>query len=108
MGYVIAAMIVLLLVAGFVTFFVLNATRRSGRAAPADPGAEGTPPGIAAPDESPLGDTTEHSGETTNEGQAEGTSDDDGPRVGDPGPEAGRPDAERTQPESERLADRPR
>src|SRR5688500_19143558 len=105
MGYVIAAIVVLLLVAGFVTFFVLNATRRSGRAAPGDPGAEGTPAGIASPDESALGDTTEHSGETTNEGQAEGTSNDDRPRVGDPGAEAKRPDAGGPQPESERLAD---
>ena len=37
MGYVIAAIIVLLLVAGFVTFFVLNATKRSGKAGPGDP-----------------------------------------------------------------------
>ena len=38
MGYVIAAIVVLLLVAGFITFFVLNAARRSGRAGPGDPG----------------------------------------------------------------------
>ena len=56
MGYVIAAILVLLLVAGFVTFMVLTATKRSGRAGPRDPGAEGTPPGIAAPDVS-LGPT---------------------------------------------------
>ena len=100
MGYVIAAIVVLLLVAGFITFFVLNAARRSGRSGPSDPGAEGTPAGIAAPDESPLGDTTEHSGETAREGgSADGP--DERPRVGDPGPEA-------TQPESERLANRPR
>ena len=63
MGYVIAVVIVLLLVAGFVTFFVFNATRRGGPAAPSDPGAEGNPAGIAAPDESALGDTSQHSGE---------------------------------------------
>lgn len=52
MGYVIAAIVVLLLVAGFITFMVLNATRRR----------ETSAAGIAAPDESPLGSTAEHSG----------------------------------------------
>ena len=125
MGYVIAAVVVLLLVAGFITFFVLNATQRSGRAAPSDPGGEGTPAGIAAPDESPLGDTTEHAGDqqegrtvadaehsgtaadaehsgTAADAEHSSTAADDRsgkPRVGDAGPEA---------PESERLADRPR
>jgi hypothetical protein len=102
MGYVIAAIVVLLLVAGFVTFFVLNATRRPGGAGPRDPGAEGTPAGIASPDEAPLGDTTEHSGATHEEGgrpeEAEG---DQKPRVGDPGPEA-------DTPRSGRVADRSR
>jgi hypothetical protein len=101
MGYVIAAMVVLLLVAGFVTFFVLNATKRSGRAGPGDPGQEGTPAGIASPDESPLGDTTQHSEATAHEGRAEGADGDQTPRVGDPGPEA-------TAPDSERVTDRPR
>jgi hypothetical protein len=107
MGYVIAGIVVLALVGGFVTFFVLNATKRSGGAEPSDPGGEGNPAGIASPDPSPLGDTSEHAGE-----QQEGHTVDDPehagggepeakPRVGDPGPEA------RT-PESERLADRPR
>ena len=89
MGYVIAAIVLLLLVAGFITFFVLNAARRSEGAGP------------ATPDASELGDTAEHSGETASEGRGEATGDDDRPRVGDPGPEA-------TQPESERLADRTR
>ena len=101
MGFVIAAIVVLLLVAGFITFLVLNATRRSGKAGPADPGAEGSPAGIAAPDESPLGDTTEHAGEPASDGASEGSGQGEAPRVGDPGPEA-------TAPESERLADRPR
>ena len=88
MGYVIAAILVLLLVAGFVTFFVLNAARRSGGAGPGDPGAEGTPAGIASPDEAPLGDTSEHSDATHVEGRSEGAEGDQKPRVGDPGPEA--------------------
>ena len=108
MGYVIAAVVVLLLVAGFITFFVLNAANRSGRAAPSDPGEEGNPAGIASPDSSPLGDTTQHAGEQR-EGQTVEDPEDAGsagegaakPRVGDPGPEA-------EPPESERLADRPR
>ena len=89
MGYVIAAIVLLLLVAGFITFFVLNAARRSEGAGP------------ASPDASELGDTAEHSGETASEGRGEATGGGDRPRVGDPGPEA-------TQPESERLADRTR
>ena len=107
MGYVIAGIVVLLLVAGFVTFFVLYATGRSGRAAPSDPG-EGNPAGIASPDASPLGDTTEHAGDqqegrTVDQPEHGGSSEGGGdkPRVGDPGPEA-------QPPESERLADRPR
>lgn len=104
MGYVIAAILVLLLVSGFVTFFVLNATRRSDGGAPTDPGQEGAPAGIAAPDESPLGDTAEHADEGREPSAAGGrdaTPQPDAPRVGDPGPEA-------TTPESERLANRPR
>ena len=95
MEYVIVGILVLLLVAGFVTFFVLNATKRSGRAAPSDPGGEGTPAGIAAPDESPLGDTTQHSDATEDEGRAEGAEGAQRPRVGDPGPEATAPDRSR-------------
>src|SRR4051794_37758770 len=108
MGYVIAVIVVLLLVAGFITFFVINAANKGGSASPSDPGVEGNPSGIAAPDESPLGDTTQHAGEQT-AGQtvdepehAYGAGGRAGrPSVGDPGPEA-------RQPESERLANRPR
>ena len=86
MGYVIAAIIVLLLVAGFVTFFAFNATRRSGGAEPGEPGAEGTPPGIAAPDESEAGDTTQHS--EADEGADVDAGGANRPSVGDPGAEA--------------------
>jgi len=64
MEYVIPAVLVLLLIAGFTTFLVLNATKKSGPVA--DRPDEG-PPGIG-PDETPLGDTTEHAGEQTEEG----------------------------------------
>jgi hypothetical protein len=80
MGYVIAAILVLLIVAAGVTFFMLRATRRQGQAS------------IVAPDEgTPLGDTDQHAGAQTREGRT----------VADP------EGAER-KPDSERLADRPR
>src|SRR5687768_255407 len=111
MAYVIVALLVLALVGGAVTFFVINATKKGGTASPSDPGAEGSPAGIAAPDSSPAGDTTEHSGDqregqTVSDTESAGGDDDGGersrqPRVGDPGPEAQPPD-------SERLANRPR
>jgi hypothetical protein len=82
MGYVIAAILVLLIVAAGVAFFMLRATRREGQAS------------IVAPDEgTPLGDTDQHAGRQTAEGRT--TAD----------PEGG---GERKAPESERLADRPR
>ena len=57
MGYVIAAIVVLLLVAGFITHLVLNSTRKG------DPVADdGGAPGMGS-DASPLGDTTEHTHE---------------------------------------------
>jgi hypothetical protein len=63
MEYVIPILLVILLVAGFVTFLVMNATKKAG------PNAEGEsgPPGVGT-DETPLGDTTEHAGEQTSEG----------------------------------------
>jgi hypothetical protein len=71
MGYVIAAILVLLLVAGFVTFFVLNSMRKGSGEGAQDPsaGASGHSgaPGIGG-DETPLGDTTEHAGEQSEEG----------------------------------------
>ena len=66
-----------------------------GRAGPEDPGAEGSPAGIAAPDASPLGDTDRarrrapggRDGRRARRRRAARRSDDK-PRVGDPGPEA--------------------
>ena len=55
MEYVIPIVLVVLAVAGFVTFLMLNATRKSGAAAAGDEGA----PGIGG-DRTPLGDTSEH------------------------------------------------
>ena len=93
MGYAIAAILVLLIVAGAVTFFALNAARRPGGAGLGDPETEGQPAGIAAPDESPAGDTTQVSEAGEAEGRETARDADHGPgadrpRVGDPGPEA--------------------
>ena len=80
MGYVIAGILVVLIVAAGIAFFVTSAARRKGQAS------------IAAPDSTPLGDTEEHAGEQSREGET----------VADP--EGGRP----VTPESERLANRER
>jgi hypothetical protein len=64
MGYAIAGILVVLAIAGFVAFMVLNATKRSGPAATADEGA----PGIGS-DSTPLGDTREHAGEYGDDGR---------------------------------------
>jgi hypothetical protein len=118
MGYVIAAIVLLLIVAAGVTFLMLNATRRQGRAAAADSEYGGGTPGsdaaIVAPDENtPLGDTDQHSGEQTREGKTVDEQDAErsggaAPAGGDGGVggegEGGRP----VVPDSERLADRGR
>ena len=122
MEYIVAAVLVLLLIAGFVTFMVLNATRKSGSAGPSDPGAEGNPAGIVAPDSSPLGDTAEHAGEQSGgETRVREGEPVEGPRGHKPhggsggvttgGEGEGGAQGEggqAPQPESEKLADRPR
>jgi hypothetical protein len=105
MGYLIAAVLVLLIVAAGVTFFVWNAARRQHQAA------------IVAPDEqTPLGDTDQHHGKQTPEGRTVADREGEGgapargsvPPAGEGGVggegESGGPVA----PESERLANRPR
>jgi hypothetical protein len=62
MGYVIAGILVLLLVAGFITYLVLNATRKRSSAA-----TSASAPGIGQ-DATPLGDTTQHAGDQTEHG----------------------------------------
>ena len=117
MGYVIAGILVLLLVAGFVTFLVMNSMRKGSPAAR----ETGGPPGMGE-DATPLGDTTEHAGQqtgrgTTAEDPERNPGEDDAAegldpsrpakpedrQLGDAGAETGSP-----TPESERLADRPR
>jgi hypothetical protein len=114
MEYVIPAVLVILLVGGFVTFLVLNATRKSGPVA--DSGDEA--PGIGQ-DPTPLGDTTEHAGRQTEQGTTREDPEAAGRSGGDAGEAAhvGRRgegegaerldfEDERPRPASERLADR--
>jgi hypothetical protein len=68
MGYVIAAILVLLIVGGFVLFLVTNATRKSNVSDAQDPGADQNPVGIiGTDDETPAGDTSEHADEENGE-----------------------------------------
>ena len=61
MGYVIAAILVLLIVGGFVLFLVTNATRKSNVSDAGDPGADQNALGIVgSDDETPAGDTSQH------------------------------------------------
>ena len=61
MGYVIAALLVLLIVGGFVLFMVTNATKKSNVSDADDPGADQNSMGIVgSDDETPAGDTREH------------------------------------------------
>jgi hypothetical protein len=108
MGYVIAGILVVLIVAAGIAFFLNSAMNRRGQAT------------IAAPDEgTPLGDTGQHAGEQSDEGRTvsdpEARSRDDGttdpnPGVAGPGQGGVGGDGEgsRPVPDSERLANRPR
>jgi hypothetical protein len=118
MGYVIAAIVLLLIVAAGVTFLMLNATRRQGRAAASDSeygrGTPGSEAAIVAPDENtPLGDTDQHAGEQTREDETVGGQDAErsggGAPAGGTGGVGGEGEGSReVTPESERLADRGR
>ena len=68
MAYLIPIVLVLLLVTGFITFLVLNATKRS-KPSEAENSGENDPQTMAASDPSPLGDTTEHAGQQTDSGE---------------------------------------
>ena len=110
MEYLIPLVLVLLIVAGFVTFMVLNATKKSGPVATSDDA-----PGIG-PDETPLGDTTQHAGEQDAQGRTvespEGGADEPREERSGDGDAAGRirpgeaEGEEAAPPASERLANR--
>lgn len=107
MGYVIAGILVVLIVAAAITFFVTSATKRKGQAS------------IAAPDSTPLGDTEEHAGEHNREGETVADPEagrgmdpsDTSPGVGGPGEGGAGGEGEGSRPvtpESESLANRER
>ena len=78
MGYVIAAVVVLLIVGGFVLFLVTNATRKSNVSDAGDPGADQNSMSIiGSDDETPAGDTSQHAGEQTKDGSTVGGQDAD-------------------------------
>ena len=60
MSYVLVGILLLLIVGVFITFMVMQATKKSTHATAADSGDAA--PGQGA-DESPLGDTTQHAGQ---------------------------------------------
>jgi hypothetical protein len=60
MGYVIAALLVVLIIGGFIFFLVNNATRKSNVSDAGDPGADQNPLGIVgSDDETPAGSTNQ-------------------------------------------------
>ena len=68
MGYVIAAILVVLIVGGFVLFLVTNAAKKSNVSDAGDPGADQNSLGIiGSDDETPAGSTSEHSDTITDE-----------------------------------------
>ena len=107
MEYLIPILLVLLLVSGVVTFMVLNATKQS-KPSEAQNSEDSDPKTMAASDPSPLGDTTEHAGEQSQEGETvegpegEGTQGESSSSDESTSEES----REDTRPESERLANR--
>jgi hypothetical protein len=85
MGYVIAAILVLLIVGGFVLFLVTNATRKSNVSDAGDPGADQNSLGIVgSDDETPAGDTPEHADANEGASAPAGGAHDDRPDVARP------------------------
>jgi hypothetical protein len=68
-GYVIAAILVILIVGGFIMFLVTNSARRSNVSDADDPGREGSPGILGSDSGTPLGDTEQHAGEQTESGE---------------------------------------
>src|SRR3954447_23084294 len=108
MAYLIPIVLVLLLVTGFITFLVLNATKRS-KPSEAENSDDTSPGTMAATDPSPLGDTTEHAGEQGEHGET--TADPEGAGQEVRGGRGAAPglspeDADAPRPSSDRLAGR--
>ena len=69
MGYVIAGVLVILIIAGFILFLVTNATKKSNVSDAGDPGADQNPMAMVGSDEATAaGDTDQHSEATGDEG----------------------------------------
>jgi hypothetical protein len=84
MGYVIAAIILVLIVGAFIFFLVGNATRKTNVSDAPDPGAEQNPMGIIGSDqETPAGDTDQHTDELAGGAGRRGAGPDD-PHVARP------------------------
>jgi hypothetical protein len=78
MGYVIAGVLVILIIAGLILFLVTNSMKKSDTADAGDPGADQNPLGIIGSDDgTPAGDTSEHAGEQTEDGSTVGGQDAD-------------------------------
>jgi hypothetical protein len=76
MGYVIAAILVVLIVGGFVLFLVTNAAKKSNVSDAGDPGADQNSLSIIGSDsETPAGDTSQHAEERTPTSVREGEQD---------------------------------
>jgi hypothetical protein len=109
MEYLIPIILVLLLVSGVVTFMVLNATKQS-KPSEAQDSEDSDPKSMAASDASPLGDTTEHAGEQSEQGhtvkdpEEESAAGGGGSASGIDGGAGDASTGEDTRPESERLA----
>ncbi len=109
MEYVIAAVLVVLAIAGFVTFMVLNATNKRGPVA-----ADSGPPGIGPDEGTPLGDTPEHTDEGDTEATVVGRHETDDPDAAAHRVRPGEGEGDTQirfspeRPESERLGDRDR
>lgn len=70
MGYVIAGILVVLIVSAFVFFLINNATKKSNVSDAGDPGADQNPLSIIGSDDAtPAGDTSQHAGQQTEEGE---------------------------------------
>jgi hypothetical protein len=77
MGYVIAAILVVLIVGAVVTFMVMQSAKRSNVSDADDPGREGSAGMLGSDSGSPVGDTREHAGEQSSEGATVGAQDAD-------------------------------
>ena len=76
MGYVIAAIAAVVIIGGLIVFLVMNATKKSNVSDAGDPGADQNPLAIVgSDDETPAGDTDQHSETAGREGRFERNQD---------------------------------